>query len=699
MTKHTVNVTQKREERLPDWSAQYATIIGRMRAAGLFDNIAASLRVPRAGGYSDVDVVIFLLCFLCSRIDSQKEFGQRSAPYRTQLAALANRKRLPSPSSISRYCTRAEVCYVQPFVDELLLSRADGALFQDERVAYRDSCGQKLQVFDWDPSVVVLRKRGLPESEELPAPRRHGERAEAGYPGRKRGEVQFARSIIEHVGSAQPVGLMLQPGNGRRNEFIEHAVETVRQAAGRANFAPQFTLLRTDGVGGNVPFIAECNQAGLRYLSRFSRYGMLENPQVQRHLARGIWVPVDDSGSGPSREALNLGWVRVHPHRRTKKDNDDSYDPVRVRVVISRFRPTGEKSSTGSGVSVDGWHMEMYCTNLCPRRWPAADLVTLYHGRAGCENHYAQMDREQGINRLFSYQPGGQLLATALALWLFAEHAERAYELEKSKDPKAAQISRVLMPSALQKEPESVHNDYYLRTTDVITDQDVTCDGEPLLNDEQIAEVLDRLDGPWRWAPSIQGFICPSQMALTPRKIRDSSVIFCPTRTACRDCAFRGSGDRGEPICTVSQKSDFRKEVRVLLTEEQLETIDLEALKELRPPPQNRLKIEPITDKPGPLHTVPPDLFPARYRKRFRTLCQDVEVEVKITPLEDDIPPQRSIAERRQRRRLSWKQRHLRGELRGATVSLTMRGDAKLKGLFLTGCSEGDDRYHLEMTS
>lgn len=138
MPKHELIVTPKREERLPDWTAPFVAIVARMKQRGLLDKIAEQLRVPRQGGYSDVDIVVFLLCFLCSNIKSQKEFGRRSAPHKKQIAALADRKKLAAPSSVSRYLGVTEFEYVQPFVDELLLSQAEGKLFRDERTAYRD---------------------------------------------------------------------------------------------------------------------------------------------------------------------------------------------------------------------------------------------------------------------------------------------------------------------------------------------------------------------------------------------------------------------------------------------------------------------------------------------------------------------------------------------------------------------------------
>jgi hypothetical protein len=170
MTKHQVVVTRKREERLPDWAAQFAMAISSMRQAGKLDEIGRKLRVPRQGGYSDVDMVVVLMCFLCSSIESIKEFGRRHKPYGKQLAALADRKSMPSPSSISRYLNGAELEHVEPFVDQWLLSLADGGLVNHKQAAWRDSRGKRWWFFDWDPTMITLRKRGFPPSKVFPRP-------------------------------------------------------------------------------------------------------------------------------------------------------------------------------------------------------------------------------------------------------------------------------------------------------------------------------------------------------------------------------------------------------------------------------------------------------------------------------------------------------------------------------------------------
>jgi len=693
MTKHRVVVTDKRQERLPDWAASYVALITRMRQQGMLDEIAERLRVPRQGGYSDIDIVMFLLCFLCSGLQSQKEFGDRSKPYRVQLAALADRKQLPAPSSTSRYLGSASTEQVQPFVDWLLLSGVDATLLAHEYAGWRDSRGKLWSVFDWDPSVLTMRRRGLPDKESLPEASRRSAAAEPGYSGRKRGEVQLCRSIITHAGTAQPVGLMVQPGNGHFRQLCTHAADAVRRAADEAGLARRRTVMRADGIGGCVPFIRICQQAGVRYLARLSRYRWLEADAVTQLVEAGCFEQVVDSGSGPVREALDLGWVRIHADRRSQTRDAQPYEPVRARVIVTRFKPSEQHSYHQAGRRIGEYCYEMFVTDLDADSWPAAEAVALYFGRAGCENYYAQLNREHNLDQLFSQQPAGQLLVSALALWLFGEQARLGRQLDDGAQP----VDRAQKP----RQPASSRRAHLGRNrsqADAEISGPDTYEGADILKADQIEEVLERFDDGWRWDRSIQGFVCWRDQPLTARKIRRSRLVFSPTRTACRGCPFRQPDSDGHPVCTESTNPDFRKEVSVKLDDADFERIELDKLKELRPSPKIQLHIEPITTDGGPWHMAPPSLFPARWRRAFRRACQDVEVEVELHDSADSPPPVRPIAEIRQRRRLSWEQRHRRGALRGKTVELTVRGGDDLKQFFST-LDPSSDSHVIEIAS
>jgi hypothetical protein len=363
-------------------------------------------------------------------------------------------------------------------------------------------------------------------------------------------------------------------------------------------------------------------------------------------------------------------------------------------VIVSRFKPHDEDKSRGAGKLIDGWHYEMYVTDLECQAWPAAEAVALYYGRSGCENYYAQMNREMGLNRLFCYEPAGQLLVTALGRWLFGEQARWGAKIDD--EPPVPVIQTLRETSDDQMHPARAHKTEEAAPRDVLHGAGLA---HNVLSEQQIAEVLGRFDDSWRWKPAVQGFICANDQPLTARKIRAQSLIFLPTRTACRDCPFRhGSGDSGF-ICTRSTKVDFRKEISVALEAEQIEKVDLDKLEAIRPEPRLRLDIERVEAPGGKWHMAPSSLFPARWRNAFRQGCEDVEVEVEINDCAAPSSPIRTIAEIRQRRRLSFEQRHLRGALRDKNVHVTMRGNPPLKQLISTLDPDDKHRYLIENAS
>jgi hypothetical protein len=491
--------------------------------------------------------------------------------------------------------------------------------------------------------------------------------------------------------------MRLQPGNGELHELIAHAVDTVRKATLRADLPPRRSVVRADGVGGCVAFITECRQKGLRHLARLSRYHWLKSAKVSKHLDQAEWEIVEDSGSGPRREATDLGWVKIHPGQKSRRGDGTRFEPVRARVVVSRFKPTEQSRSTGTGRLIDGWVYEMYVTDLEAASWSKADVVRLYYARSGCENHYAQMIREQKINRLFCYEPAGQLLVTALALWLFGRQAQWGEKLdekpvvEEEQKPRESHDGVIRPVQARLEGPPMLHEPN--------TEPRSTVDDAPqVLSPEKAAEVLARFDQSWRWDGSIQGFICAQGQPLTLRKICGESVVFGATRTACRGCPFRQETD-DEFVCSRSVHPDFRKEIWVKLDAEHIARLDLDKLREMRPKPHHDVAFESIDEPPGPLKIGPPSLFCARWRKLFQQAAEEVEVEVEVEPPPQPPPAICTIAEMRQRRRLSWEQRHMKGALRGATVRLIMRGDAMLERYLASLEATGDDSYVVEIAS
>ncbi len=416
-------------DRLPDWASEGTILIEWLQQQGLWEKAGERLQVQREGGYCGWDGLLFLIYFFtCGLRVGFKEFGERARPHRKQLAAVGGRKTLPSPSSMSRLLSAVRDEDTRAFGPWLLLEAPDVAhVLQHPSVLTRDAQGNGWHVFDWDPTITALRHRALPVGEDLPdARRRSAETAQPGYPGRKRGDVQFSRATLQHAGSGLWLGIELAPGNGHVREAFESAIPLVVSACDKAGSAPDRAVIRCDGVAGNVPFMTACHEGRVHYITRFARYGLLEQQEVINRLRQASWYDVPDSGSGPRRQAAELGSLMLEPGENTRRSGGGTYDAIPVRIVVSRFETDEER---GAGVTVNGWHYELYATDLDPSAWPSYHLVTGYYGRNAQENRFAQEDREFGLDRIFSYDLPGQELATLVALLVWNFHIARGMEL------------------------------------------------------------------------------------------------------------------------------------------------------------------------------------------------------------------------------------------------------------------------------
>src|SRR5262245_18319248 len=106
MSRSTRTVTcgkRPKTDRLPEWAGEGAVVVLWLYEIGAIEQIIDRLRIQREGGYIGVDVVLFVLFYLTARLDGGiKGFGKKVRSLRTQLAALGGRRKLPSPSSVSR---------------------------------------------------------------------------------------------------------------------------------------------------------------------------------------------------------------------------------------------------------------------------------------------------------------------------------------------------------------------------------------------------------------------------------------------------------------------------------------------------------------------------------------------------------------------------------------------------------------------
>ncbi len=408
-----VTVHIRERSRLPEWAVEYSLIVRHLLAAGRLDELGKRLRIDRAG-YAGLDIALFLLAFFCwGKSSSLSRFGSESAGWGPQLAALAGRSDWPSASSLSRGLAVADRCDLDAFGVWLLGAGSGGMeLLAHPLAMATDTHGERWAVFDFDPTVEALRQRALPEGEDLPPPRRRAAGLCApGYSGRHRGETQFSITPIASAGTAMWLQAGIEPGNCAMPRALEVAGDACLQAVTAAGLTPQRSLIRIDGAGGSAVALDPLAKRGIHHMVRLKSYGIFRLRDVQQLLAADTWQWVADSGSGPRRQALDIGSWQL------EADESQSAAPVvPTRLVVSRYAADRKH---GAGVLIEGWLYELFGTSLDASAWPAAETVELYYGRSAVENRFAQEARELHLHHVFSYAPAGQRLAVLVGMWLW----------------------------------------------------------------------------------------------------------------------------------------------------------------------------------------------------------------------------------------------------------------------------------------
>lgn len=724
-------------DRLPEWASGGSLIVEWLQQQGQWQELGERLQVQREGGYAGIDAALFLILMFASRLEGGlKEFGERGRRHQRRLAAMGGRRRFPSPSSMSRFLSAVQPEDTKEFGSWLLIEAPEIAtVLHHPSVLTRDATGEGWHVFDWDPTITTLRHRALPVREDLPTARRRSEQmACPGYPGRKRGDVQFSRATLQHAGSGLWLGIEMDPGNGTLRASYQRALEQVQITANVAQLPQDRMILRSDGAGGNIPFITASKEANIHYVTRLAHYQLLHNPKVVAHLNSTSWYEVPSSDAGPARQATDLGTVMLEPAANTYRDDGSTFTPIETRVVVSRFPSEHER---GAGAIIDGWHYELYATDLKVVPWPAEEVVAGYYGRCGQENRFHQEDRELGLDRIFSYNLPGQELANLIGLFVWNFFICRGLELSQPSAELCEQSPRERVPCADTPQlpqswscaPDKLPNEEdeasFCSSTPGTTAPSIPPEPSPPAMDSaqhQLPNAWERLDWEsllkdrpgWRWDAGQVSLRCPAD-ALVPLtgldtvRGRGTRMRFIAAWGTC-DCCERRQG------CINSPDPQYRKIIRQLVPPEQVEQ-----LRELwsrtkkrtkrgrrfgrasrgeassvnphisrpiwRLKPLSWIPLEKEGDSEPCLTVTPPLLLPAELRKTVRRVVNDLVVRVQIS-----LPPEFSQRPRvvatssaeRQHRRLTWRDRMRWNELPdSARVSVRLDGPSALRTLLV----------------
>lgn len=621
--------------RLPDSVTEGAVQLLDLRQRGRLDDLAEHVRIRREGGFCGLDVWLTLLVFLTAGagVGFKKFWKDAAGRHSRQLGALAGRKKLVSPSSLSRALDAVELGLLRPSASWLLaeLPGLDEVLKHPAVQTY-DTLGAGWHVFDVDPTVKALRHRALPVAEDLPEPARRSEDTAApGYKGRKRGDVVFRQATVQHAGSGGWLHAQLAPGNKDSVGDFARCLDSIVATCERIGHPLERALVRMDGEHGNVPWYAACRERGLPFITRLNRPKLYEDPEVLARLREATWRLVEDSLAGPQRSAADLGVMTLSAGKKTRRPDGGVYDPIAVRVVACIFPKQGKAKR---GRTLDGWEVELFAVDLPADAWPAPEAITAYYGRNALENRFAQEDRELGLERIVSYHLPGQELATLVGLSLWNRRVVVGFEMETP--PAERPVQHLRKPRTDERVPACWPRDPVLAR---------------FLGELDWPSLLQRRPG---WTFDAGDLLCDEGRPLTLTSVRPTpngptrtSIIFRRPTGGCEDCASR-------PGCLTTDRPRAPKHAEL--------SVPIELADKLRARLTNvRGKtdtIESITDTPG-RRAVHGSLFlPATARQLFQAIHLGATLRVAV-----DIPPQPrgpkllafDVADR-QRRRKTWQQ-------------------------------------------
>lgn len=532
-----------------------------LRSAGLLDWLLGEVLERRAGAYEPVDVVLFLMCFFASspRGTSLGDFGSSSGAHGHELAAVGGRVRWPHQSSVSRALDAVGMSVARGAADKLLTATAQvsvGARLS-QHTGYRDGLGRPWWTFFWDTTVEATRKRALPAADGLPEALRLADGlAAAGYAGRKRGERVYARSTVADATTGSWIHVDLCPGSGSVDELLDRAVGSIVDFARGVGSDLDRNVVVCDGVSGGIPQVRAVIGSGMHIVTRSAMYSVLDTDKAQHLMEQPEWLTVEDSLSGPKRQAADLGVHQV--------------DGVSLRVVVSRFAVTDKRKKRGAGKRIGDWHYELYFTTLPHEAWAANDTVTLYYARTAIENRYAAEDREFDLGRVFSYSVPGQLLACAVAMSQWNIRTALGIASVSDSPPSRPQRERpestpIAYPTTPDNTEDIEHGDATATTPDLRDaerKQQVEGAGLEGLIEKSALQWCQANDG---WTYRDGKLVCAEGIELkgSIRILAGSAIArFRARRSACSACDQRTA-------CSPSDATSFRKEVTIRLCREE----------------------------------------------------------------------------------------------------------------------------------
>jgi len=642
MARGSVEVTFGAEDgsRIPDNLTEGAALLLDLHRRGVLDELGERVRIRRQGGFCGLDVwVALFLFFTTGATTGFKSFWAAAGRHSLALAALASRRSLASPASVSRALDAVEPSLLRPVGPWLLRALADvDEVLRHPSAQTRDALGVPWHVFDVDPTVRALRHRALPAGDDLPEVlRRSEDTGKPGYKGRKRGDMVFRRATAQHRGSSLWVHAHLSEGNGDSVADCELALDSVAETCDRIGHPRGHALVLMDGEHGNVPWYAACRARRLPFITRLNRPNLYEDPDVLDRLGAATWYEVPDSRCGPQRAAADLGLLTLVAGKKTRRPDGREYEPITMRVVACIFPKTGDAKR---GRTLDGWEVELFAVDLPADAWPAPEAICAYYGRNALENRFAQEDRELGLDRIVSYKLPGQELATLVGLSLWNLRVVRGFQMQTP--PVEEPVQHLRHPKVDERVPEQWPRDPVVVRT---------------LGELDWATLLAHRDG-WSFNAATGEIVCEDDRVLTlttvrkgPRSRAATSIIFRRPWNGCEQCPARDG-------CLHSTREGASKHAEFAVPTEIAERLRARLRRVRRKGDAPPTRIAPVPGAPG-LRAVHDALFlPARARHVFGSTFRAATLHVVVQLPKPKRGPHLVALDvgDRQRRRKTWEQ-------------------------------------------
>lgn len=379
------------------------------------------------------------------------------------------------------------------------------------------------------------------------------------------------------------------------------------------------------------------------------------------------------------------------------------YDPVSVRVVVSRYPRT---STAEHGVVIQGWQYELFAADLSPEAWPANEVVAAYFGRCGMENRFAQEDRELDLDRTFSFHLPGQELACLVGLFAWNLQVVQGFlraappPLQPVQSPWADSVDPTPVPTFQSANPQSRMNSAPVEVPPAeqpgLPPAGPSDPPSPTLAlplhpsaastlTARLRKVQDALPWAavpdarpeWSWDSESQRLRCPENMPLHLSTVQayDEERLRVQYRGPVNGCSSCERRTACFPSAIVTRAKLVNFHVRRDILPDVTPGSAADPAEDPTDADADRLKALQSCEQPR-FAVLPACFLPAEARHTFRNALRGTQVEIRV---DAPIPHPRSPVvatgpARRQHRRLTWTERLGRNAIRpGTEVYIAIR--------------------------